>query len=110
MFRPCFNAIESWRRCAAFVVDQLIRRLGVDANECFFWAIHAGAELDLLVVRGKARLGFEIKRTATPTMTRSAHIAIEDLKLQRLDVIHAGDHSFALAKRARRCHHTAVRR
>jgi hypothetical protein len=52
-------------------------------------------------VRGKTRLGFEIKRTAAPAMTRSAHIAIEDLKLQRLDVIHAGDHSFALAKRAR---------
>jgi hypothetical protein len=88
----------SWE---GFVIDQLIRKLGVDASECFFWATHAGAELDLLVVRGKTRLGFEIKRTAAPAMTRSAHIAIEDLKLQRLDVIHAGDHSFALAKRAR---------
>ncbi len=34
-------------------------------------------------------------------MTRSAHSAIEDLKLQRLYVIHAGDHSFALAKGVR---------
>jgi predicted AAA+ superfamily ATPase len=88
----------SWE---GFVIDQIMRRLGVEASECFFWATHAGAELDLLVVRGKTRLGFEIKRTAVPTMTRSAHIAIEDLQLQRLDVIHAGDHSFALAKRAR---------
>jgi uncharacterized protein len=88
----------SWE---GFVIDQIVRKLGFEANECFFWATHAGAELDLLVVRGKTRLGFEIKRTATPAMTRSAHIAIEDLKLQRLDVIHAGDHSFALAKRAR---------
>ena len=88
----------SWE---GFVIDQLIRRLGVEASECFFWATHAGAELDLLVVRGKKRLGFEIKRTAAPAMTRSAHVAIEDLKLQRLDVIHAGEHSFPLAKRAR---------
>lgn len=88
----------SWE---GFVIDQLIRRLGVEADECFFWATHAGAELDLLVVRGNNRLGFEIKRTAAPAMTRSAYIAIEDLKLQRLDVIHAGDHSFPLAKRAR---------
>jgi len=88
----------SWE---GFVIDQLIRRLGVEASECSFWATHAGAELDLRVVRGKTRLGFEIQRTAAPVMTRSAHIAKEDLKLQRLDVIHAGDHSFALAKRAR---------
>jgi len=54
-----------------------------------------------LDVRGKTRLGFEIKRTAAPAMSRSAHIAIDDLKLQRLDVIHSGDHSFPLAKHAR---------
>lgn len=88
----------SWE---GFVIDQLIRRLGVEANECFFWATHAGAELDLLVVRGRKRLGFEIKRTAAPALTRSAHIALEDLKLERLDVLHAGDHSFALGERAR---------
>jgi hypothetical protein len=56
------------------------------------------AELDLLVVRGRIRLGFEIKRTSAPAMTRSIHVAIEDLKLQRLDAIHAGDHSFPLAE------------
>lgn len=88
----------SWE---GFVIDQIVRRLGAEAGECFFWATHAGAELDLLVVRGRTRLGFEIKRTTTPAMTRSAHIAIEDLKLQQLDVIHAGDHSFALTKGAR---------
>jgi uncharacterized protein len=83
------------------VIDQLIRRLGADTNECFFWSTHAGAELDLLVVRGKTRLGFEIKRTSAPAMTRSVHVAIEDLKLQRLDIIHAGDYSFPLAERVR---------
>jgi hypothetical protein len=92
------KAGASWE---GFVVDQLVRRLGADSSECFFWATHAGAELDLLIVRGKTRLGFEIKRTSAPTMTRSAHVAIEDLKLDRLDVIHAGEHSFPLTKRAR---------
>ena len=66
------------------------------STECFFWATQAGAELDLLVVRGRGRLGFEIERTAAPSMSRSAHIALEDLQLQRLDIVHAGDHSFAL--------------
>jgi len=92
------KAGASWE---GFVIDQLIRRLGAESSECFFWATHAGAELDLLVVRGRTRLGFEIKRTSAPAMTRSAHVALEDLKLQRLDIIHAGDHSFPLAKRVR---------
>jgi hypothetical protein len=33
-------------------------------EECFFWRTHAGAEIDLLVVSGRYRFGFEIKRTS----------------------------------------------
>jgi hypothetical protein len=61
-----------------------------------------GMDYLLLLIKGVQDSGFEIKHTAAPAMTRSAHIAIEALKLQRLGVIHAGDHSLALAKRARR--------
>jgi predicted AAA+ superfamily ATPase len=86
----------SWE---GFVIDQIIRRLGARAEECFFWATHAGAELDLLVVRGRRRLGFEIKRTASPKLTPSMRIAFSDLKLSRLTVIHAGDKKFPLAQR-----------
>lgn len=80
-----------------FVIDQLIRWLGVESHECFFWSTHAGAELDLFVIRGGMRLGFEIKRTTAPKLTRSTLIALQDLKLTRLDIIHAGDHTFPLA-------------
>jgi predicted AAA+ superfamily ATPase len=66
-----------------------------------FWATHAGAELDLLVVRGLRRWGFEFKRTVAPRMTRSMRSACGDLALERLDVIHAGEHTFALADQVR---------
>jgi hypothetical protein len=62
---------------------------------------HAGAELDLLVVRGRTRLGFEIKRTSSPQLTPSMRHALRDLDLQRLDVIPAGDHTFPLAPKVR---------
>lgn len=39
-----------------FAVDAVIRRLGADRRECHFWATHQGAELDLLVVRGRDRV------------------------------------------------------
>ncbi len=72
-------------------------RLGVPDEECYFWATHAGAELDLLVMRGTRRLGFEFKRTSRPSTSRSMRTAIESLGLERLDVIHAGENSFPLA-------------
>ncbi len=88
----------SWE---GFAIQAVLDRLGALPEECFFWATHSGAELDLLVVRGRSRLGFEIKRTVAPQLTRSMHVALSDLKLKRLDVIHAGDLTFPLGPRAR---------
>jgi hypothetical protein len=86
----------SWE---GFAVGEILARLGAFPEECFFWATHSGAELDLLVVRGSRRLGFEFKRTTAPRITPSMHIALEDLKLDRLDLIHAGEKTFPLAER-----------
>lgn len=72
--------------------------LGARADECFFWATHAGAELDLLVVRGNERRGFELKRTEAPSTTKSMHSAVRDLSLERLDVVHAGRDTFPMAE------------
>ena len=79
------------------MLSEAIQRLGAEPGECHFWATHGGVELDLLVVRGRRRLGFEFKRTASPTVTRSMHVALADLKLEHLDVVHAGEHTFPLA-------------
>jgi predicted AAA+ superfamily ATPase len=83
----------SWE---GFMLAQVIQHLGAEPRECHFWATHGGAELDLLVVRGRRRLGFEFKRTSSPTLTRSMRTALADLKLERLDVLHAGDSTFPL--------------
>jgi len=88
----------SWE---GFVLEQVVRRLGAHREECFFWATHTGAELDLLVVRGRKRLGFEIKRTSSPRITKSMRNALSDLKLSHLDIIHAGDQTFPLSRQAR---------
>jgi hypothetical protein len=88
----------SWE---GFVLTQLIRRLRARREECFFWATYAGAELDLLVVRGRARLGFEVKRTDAPSLTPSMRSALETLRLDRLDVFHAGPRTFQLSPRVR---------
>jgi predicted AAA+ superfamily ATPase len=88
----------SWE---GFVISQVTEQLGVRSDECYFWATHTGADIDLIVVRGRKRWGFEIKRTSSPAITPSMRIALSDLRLQRLFVIHAGEHSFDLAKKIR---------
>jgi predicted AAA+ superfamily ATPase len=84
-----------------FILDQVIRLIGARNEECYFWATHAGAELDLLVVRGKNRIGFEIKRTTAPTITPSMRTALTDLNLKHIEVIHAGDTTFHLSDKIR---------
>jgi uncharacterized protein len=88
----------SWE---GFMLGQTIRVLRARPEECFFWATHAGAELDLLVTRGGRRQGFELKRTDTPRLTRSMRVAWETLALDSLDVIHAGTRTFPLAENVR---------
>ena len=57
--------------------------------------------MDFLVVRGQMRLGFEIKRTVAPVVTPSMKAALTDLRLARIDVVHAGDRTFPMAPRIR---------
>ncbi len=69
-----------------------------DAEQCFHWSTHFGAELDLLVLASSKRYGFEVKRTEAPRLTASMRSARETLRLDRLEVVHAGTERFALAK------------
>lgn len=84
----------SWE---GFLVQQLVQHLRATPRQCFFWATHQGAELDLFVKAGDRRLGFEIKRTTSPKVTPSARIAMQDLGLDALYVVHAGKETFPLA-------------
>lgn len=88
----------SWE---GLLIEAVIHQLGARSHECYFWGTHTGAELDLLVVRGGRRYGFEIKRTSAPRITRSMRSALEDLELTRLDLLHAGTETFPLSPRVR---------
>ena len=89
---------SSWE---GFVIEQIIRRLNAAPEECFFWATHSGAEIDLLVVRGNKRLGFEVKLTTSPLVTRSMKSALTTLKLTNLTVVHSGDRTYSLSEKIR---------
>lgn len=92
------KAGASWE---GFAIQEVILRLGVRDDQCFFWRTHAGAELDLLVVAGRRRRGFEVKLTDAPTVTPSMRAALDDLGLDSLEVLYAGAETYDLAPRIR---------
>ncbi len=63
---------------------------GVGTRDVYFWATHAGAELDLLATVAGKRYGFEFKYADAPGSSRSMHTAIKDLGLEHLWVVYPG--------------------
>ena len=82
----------SWE---GFVLEQVLRIARPD--EAYFWATHAGAELDLLMLKHGRRVGVEFKRADAPALTASMRIAMRDLRLDRLLVLYPGSRSYTLA-------------
>lgn len=84
----------SWE---GFALEQVLSMTG--SQQSFFWGTHAGAELDLLLFRGGRRYGIEIKAGDAPDMTKSLHIALEDLHLERAWIIYPGSETYAVHER-----------
>ena len=81
------KAGASWE---GFVIGQIMHLMRASPEQCFHWATHTGASLDLLVTLGGRRYGFYVKRTETPRLTRPMKSVMRTLKLDSLDIVHAG--------------------
>jgi predicted AAA+ superfamily ATPase len=81
----------SWE---GFVLEELIGLAG--ERNAYYWRTQAGAELDLLLLLRGRRIGVEVKYADAPAMTRSMHVSIESLKLDRLYVIYPGTEAYLL--------------
>ncbi len=84
----------SWE---GFVIEQVL--LTQKHDEAFFWGTHQGAEIDLIVRRGSELFGVECKRTDAPRLTASMRIALDDLGLSSVVVLHPGSKRFPIVDR-----------
>ncbi len=82
----------SWE---GFALEQVIQAF--NSRDTYFWATHAGAELDLMLMVDGQRLGFEFKYADAPGTSRSMHIAIENLNLAHLWIVYPGDQEYQLS-------------
>lgn len=81
----------SWE---GFALEQILSLL--ETRQVYFWATHAGAELDLLVMDRGRRYGFEFKYGDAPERDRSMIIAVHDLGLEHLWVVYPGNQEYVL--------------
>ncbi len=84
----------SWE---GFALEEVIAVNHAQPEECYFWGIQSGAELDLLIIKNGKRIGFEIKYADAPTITKSMITALDDLNLDHLYVIYPQKVSYPLA-------------
>jgi predicted AAA+ superfamily ATPase len=84
-----------------YALEEVVRYHQAEPEESYFWATHAGAELDLFIIKNGKRLGFEFKYTDSPKLTKSMQAALIDLSLDQLTVIFPGQGNFPLAAKVR---------
>jgi hypothetical protein len=84
----------SWE---GFALEQILAASGT--RDAYFWSTHSVAELDLLLLAGGKRYGFEFKYGDAPQRSRSMAIAMEDLGLERLWIVYPGKDRYDLRDR-----------
>ena len=84
----------SWE---GFALEQTLIAHG--GHEAYFYRTQRGAELDLLLLRGGKRFGFEFRCSDAPKTTKSMHIVADDLRLEHLWVIYPGELEYPLVDR-----------
>jgi uncharacterized protein len=89
-----YTHIKSGASWEGFIIEQLLSQLKL--RDFYYWRTHTGTELDLMVLKGGRKLGFEIKFSETPKITRSMLSAFDDLKLDHLFLIYKGNRKLSL--------------
>ncbi len=97
------ESLRSHPKCGSswegFAMDCVWRSVGKPDEQAYFWATHAGAELDLVWQHGGSSWGCEFKYQDAPKMTKSIGIALEDLGLKKLWIVYPGSQRYKLEER-----------
>ncbi len=83
----------SWE---SFCLEHLIHAADLPGDDCFYYTVQGGAELDLVTTVGGSVFGFEFKHGDTPGITKSMRVAADDLNAKRVFQIYPGPDTFAM--------------
>jgi predicted AAA+ superfamily ATPase len=83
----------SWE---GWVLEQIAQLLGPQW-QLSFYRTASGAEMDIVAENGKRRIGFEIKFSSAPALSKGFWSAMKDLKLDRACIISPVESGYPLA-------------
>lgn len=86
----------SWE---GFALEHAARLIGKRSEELFFWATHAGAEVDLFWQEHGRNWAIEVKYSSAPRLTPSMTSALKDLDIEHLWILYPGEKAYALGPR-----------
>jgi len=77
-------------------LEHLIQEAAVSGEDCFYYTVQGGAEMDLVTRIGGSVFGFEFKHGDVPGITQSMRVAADDLAAKQVFEIYPGPDTFAL--------------
>ena len=80
-----------------YALEQVLTLSG--ERDSYYRRTQRGAEPDLLLLRRGRRYGFEFKCSDAPAVTKSMHIALQDLGLERIWVVYPGTDRYPMHER-----------
>lgn len=93
------DALWSHPKCGAswegFALEHVLRL--VSDRNAYYWSVHGGPELDLLVFRKGRRFGLEFKFADAPRLRGDAHSLLKTLRLDRLWIVYPGSERYELS-------------
>ena len=84
----------SWE---GFVIEQVLRALR--PASAWFWAAHGGGKVDLLVHVNGRRIGFDVKFSEAPKITKSMRTVVDTVRLEHLFVVCPTTHAYPVSER-----------
>ena len=84
----------SWE---GFAMEEIISELKAEPEDCFFWATHGGAEIDLLINTPTGLNAYEFKFSNQPKITKSIQEAINTLALEKVLIVVPGNMDYPLS-------------
>lgn len=88
----------SWE---SFCLEHLIHEAGLEGDDCFYYSVQGGAEMDVVASIGGSSFGFEFKHSDRPEITNSMRVSAADLTLKRVFEVYPGLDTFDLDESGR---------
>lgn len=83
----------SWE---GWVLEQIAQLIGAQW-QLSFYRTASGAEIDIVAERGKRKIGFEIKFSSAPALSKGFWLSMADLKLERAYIVAPIESGYPLA-------------